>query len=174
MSDPEEWVDLINEEDRVLGRVTRAEMRRGNLWHRAVAVMCANTAGEIYVHRRTATKDVFPGLYDVFVGGVVGAGESYAHAAAREIEEELGVRGPDPEYLFKHRYEGTRSRSWTAVYRVTWDGPIQHQSSEVAWGRFCSVGEIIANPASWKFVPDGEQIWQRLQREHRSSAGPNG
>jgi isopentenyldiphosphate isomerase len=157
----EEWVDRIDEEDRVVGRVTRAQMRAQNLLHRSVAVMCLNPAGCIYVQRRSETKDVFPGLYDMFVGGVVGAGESYHEAALREIAEELAIAGPRPELLFKHRYEGPRSRSHTAVYRVVWDGPICHQASEVAWGGYCTTEEIAANPCGWSFVPDGREIFER-------------
>ena len=45
------------------------------------------------MHRRTTTKDVYPGRYDMFCGGIVGAGESYDVCAARELEEELGISG---------------------------------------------------------------------------------
>jgi len=150
----QEWVDLIDEEDRVIGRVTRAEMRRDNLWHRRVDVLCTNSRGEIYVHRRTLTKDVFPGLYDMFVCGAVSAGESYDAAAQREIAEELGIVGPTPEPLFRRRYSGPSSRALIAVYRVVWDGPITHQPSEVAWGRYCTPDEIEANAEGWAFMPD--------------------
>ena len=90
----EEWVDLVDEEDSVIGRVTRKQMRAQNLWHRTIGVMCLDSRGRIYVHRRTDHKDVYPGLYDMFVGGVVSAGESYDETALREIGEELGIVGP--------------------------------------------------------------------------------
>jgi isopentenyldiphosphate isomerase len=157
----EESVDQVDEEDHVVGRVTRAQMRALNLLHRSVAVMCQDARGRIYVQRRSETKDVFPGLYDMFVGGVVAAGESYEAAARREIEEELGIAGPQPALLFRHRYDGPCSRSHTFVYRVVWDGPIRHQLSEVAWGGYCTLDEIATNPGGWRFVPDGWEIFQR-------------
>src|SRR5262245_40803760 len=118
----DELVDVVDETDRVVGQCTRAEMRRDNLLHRNVAIMCRNRDGKIYVHRRTATKDVFPSLYDMFTAGVVGAGESYAQAAVRELEEELGITGVALEPLFHHRYEGEHSRTHTRVFRIQWDG----------------------------------------------------
>jgi ammonium transporter, Amt family len=131
-----EWVDIVDEQDRVVGRATRAEMRAGNLLHRCVAIFCFDAdRRRVYVHRRTAHKDVFPNLYDMSVGGVVRAGEDYASAARREIDEELAIAGPVPELLFRHRYEGSLSRSHTAVYQVSWSGPIRHQASEVRLGR---------------------------------------
>jgi isopentenyldiphosphate isomerase len=142
-------------------------MRAENLLHRTVAILCLDPAGRIYVHRRTQHKDVFPGLYDAFVGGVVESGESYAVSARREIGEELGIVGPTPELLFMHRYEDEHSRSHTAVFRVTWDGPIRHQPSEVEWGRYCDLEEIVENRHGWRFVPDGWEFFERylaLQR----------
>jgi 8-oxo-dGTP pyrophosphatase MutT (NUDIX family) len=158
---PEELVDLIDEHDVVQGRVTRKQMRAGTLWHRSVAILCRNSMGAIYVHKRTTTKDVFPGLYDMFVGGVVSAGETYAQAALREIGEELGIVGPQPTPLFHHRYAGPSSRAHIEVFEVIWDGVITLQASEVAWGAFRSQQEIVDNREGWTFVPDGAEIFDR-------------
>jgi len=49
------------------------------------------TLPSIYVHRRTDTKRIFPGLYDMFVGGVSTTGEESPLTAAREVAEELGL-----------------------------------------------------------------------------------
>ena len=41
-----------------------------------------SSAGQLLVHRRSDAKDLWPGRWDVGVGGVVGAGEAWADAAA--------------------------------------------------------------------------------------------
>jgi isopentenyldiphosphate isomerase len=161
----DELIDWVDEQDQVIGQVTRARMRRENLLHRCIAVMCLDSTGRVYVHRRTDTKDVYPGLHDAFVGGVVGAGESYEDAALREIAEELGVVGPAPEPLFHHLYEDAFSRSQTRVFRVRWDGAITHQPSEVAWGAFCDLAEVASGRLALPFVPDGWAVLQRYVRE---------
>jgi isopentenyldiphosphate isomerase len=155
----EEWVDVVDADDRVLGRATRARIRAQNLLHRNVAVLCVDSRGRIYVQRRTQTKDLFPGLYDMFVGGVVTAGEDYDAAALREIGEELGIVGPRPQLLLTHHYDGPQTRSLTRVYRVSWDGPIRHQASEVAWGGYRTPRELIDNLEGFTFVPDGAEIF---------------
>lgn len=167
---PDELVDWVDEDDRVIGQVTRARMRAENLLHRCIAVLCCDSAGRVYCHRRSPTKDVFPGLYDVFVGGVVGAGESYDAAALREIGEELGIVGAIPRPLFRHRYEGPASRSHTAVYRVSWDGPIVHQISEIAWGGYRTIEALAEAREGWSFVPDGREIFERFLKEQHSPA----
>lgn len=152
----QEWVDRVDGQDRVLGQVTRAQMRAENLLHRSVAILCKNRRGQIYVQRRADTKDVFPGLHDMFVGGVVAAGETYDEAARREIAEELGITGGEPRYLFFTRYEGPHSRALIRVYEVVWDGPIVHCDGEVAWGRFFDVAELDQALADGlPVVPDG-------------------
>ena len=161
-----ERVDVVDAADRVIRAVTRAEMRAGNLLHRNVAVLCLNGQGEIYVQQRTDTKDVFPGLYDAFVGGVVSASEPYDLAAKREIAEELGIVGATPERLFKGLYEDEHTRAFTTVYRVVYDGPIVHQASEVQWGGFRTREQVLANDAGWRFVPDGWHFLQEYCRRY--------
>jgi isopentenyldiphosphate isomerase len=163
---PDELVDIVDEEDRVVGRATRAQMRRGNSLHRVVAILCRNRDSQIYIHRRTPTKDLFPSLYDMFVAGTVAAGESYDDAALRELEEELGITGVTLEPLFRHRYEGDRTRSHTRVYSVEWNGPIIHQASEIAWGAFRSRRELLTNSERFEFVPDGAELFTRYVAEY--------
>jgi isopentenyldiphosphate isomerase len=159
----DELVDWVDESDRVIGQVTRSRMRREKLLHRVVAVLCLNSAAEIYVHRRTQTKDLFPGLYDMFTAGTVTTGEGYDESARRELEEELGIasRQIALERLFQHRYEGPETRSHTVVYRVIWDGPIVHQPSEIAWGEFRTREALLTNAARFEFVPDGAELFAR-------------
>lgn len=160
----DEIVDLIDLEDRVIGQAPRREVRRRNLLHRGVGILCRNSRGEIYVHRRTRTKDVFPGQYDMFVGGVVGRGEAYRDAASREVAEELGVVGAELVRLFDHTYIGPDNRARVEVFSVVWDGPIRHQAEEVEWGAWMATVEIEERIREWPFVPDGLEIWIELQR----------
>src|SRR5688572_11577423 len=106
----DELVDIVDEHDRVVSQVMRAEMRRRNLRHRAVYIFVFNSAGKLFVHQRTDTKDVFPGCWDTTIGGVLQAGESYDGAAAREFAEELGVECPPLRRLFPLRYEDENNR----------------------------------------------------------------
>jgi 8-oxo-dGTP pyrophosphatase MutT (NUDIX family) len=155
LADGEELTDLVDEDDRVIGRAARSEVRRRNLLHRGVGVLCRNSAGDVYVHRRTDSKDVFPGMYDAFAGGMVASGESYEDAARRELAEELGVVGAELRPLVKQRYRGPDLQTWNMVFEVVWDGPIVPQASEIAWGTFMPVREPRRKVETWELVPDG-------------------
>jgi isopentenyldiphosphate isomerase len=165
MSAADEILDIVDENDQVIGQAPRGEVYARGMRHRAVFVLVRDGKGRIFVHRRTATKLVFPSLYDMFVGGVVGAGESYDGAALREAEEELGVSGlPRPVPLFKFLYDDGGGRSWwSAVYEVRCEVVVDPQVEEVAWYGFLSEEELSRRLDEWAWVPDGVAAWERLR-----------
>lgn len=169
VSSAEELLDVVDEHDEVVGRVRRGEVYARGLRHRCVFVLVRDAEGRVFVHRRTAAKLVFPSMYDMFVGGVVGAGESYDAAALREAEEELGVRGlPRPVPVLKFLYEdgpGGRGSWWSWVYEVRCELPVAPQVEEVAWHAFLPEPELRARlgDGEWAWVPDGVAAWERLR-----------
>ncbi|MDT5249582.1 MAG: hypothetical protein QOJ28_2216, partial [Mycobacterium sp.] len=63
----EELVAVVDESGAVTGSSPRSVVRRDNLRHVVVAVLVRDSAGRVYVHRRTGTKDIFPGMHDCWV-----------------------------------------------------------------------------------------------------------
>ncbi|WP_062217953.1 NUDIX hydrolase [Streptomyces sp. NBRC 109706] len=171
----DELLDIVDERDRVVGQARRGEAYARRLRHRCTFVLARNAAGEFFVHRRTARKLVFPSRYDMFVGGVVGAGESYDEAALREAEEELGVSGlAAPTPLFRFLYETPEHTWWSAVYEVRCDGPVDPQASEVAWHAFLTQEELDRRLDEWSWVPDGMEAYRRLLAWRREGSAGSG
>jgi isopentenyldiphosphate isomerase len=156
-----ELVDVVDADDRVLRQATRAEMRRENLLHRAVYLLVFNGRGEILVHRRTTAKDVYPGFWDVTVGGVVDAGETYETAARRELAEEVGIAGVTIATLFDVRYADATTQLIGRAFLVRHDGPIRLQPEEVAWATFVPLGEADRIMREERCCPDGAQVLRR-------------
>ncbi len=158
MGGSDELIDEYDETGRVVGTVSRARMRAGGLWHAATLVLVRSGDGErVYVHRRHPGKDVYPGLYDCWAGGVVGAGETPPVCAERELAEELGITGVPPRSLFTFRFEQPPVRYHAFAYEVSWDGPVTHQPSEIVAGAWLPLTELriqLADPDG-PFVPDG-------------------
>jgi isopentenyldiphosphate isomerase len=155
-----ETIDIVDDEDRVVGNATRREMRERNLLHRAVYIFVVNAAGELFVHRRTPTKDVYPGYWDVCVGGVVVAGENYDGAAEREMAEELGVVGAPVRVLGRLRFEDAGTRVLGAVYAAAHDGPFVLQAEEIMSGAFVSRPELERILREERCCPDGIAAWR--------------
>jgi isopentenyldiphosphate isomerase len=163
MSDPGgELVDVIDESGRVVGQVTRREMRVRRLPHRCTYLLLFNSRGELFIHQRTSTKDVFPSHWDVAVGGVLAAGESFDAGVRREAREELGVE-LEPVALFPFRFSDERTTVHAMVYRAVHDGPFELQREEIARGEFVPVSEMARRRAVDAFCPDGLAVWDCFQ-----------
>jgi isopentenyldiphosphate isomerase len=161
----DELIDIVDEQDRVVGQARRSEAYARRLRHRSAFVLVRDAEDRIFVHRRTATKQVFPSLHDMWVGGVVGAGETYDDAALREAEEELGVEGlPRPTPLFTFRYETEAYAWWSAAYQLRCTRPVRPQPEEVAWHTFLTEEELAARLTEWEWVPDGLAAYRELLR----------
>ncbi|MFD7658603.1 NUDIX hydrolase [Actinosynnema sp. NPDC059797] len=156
----EERVLVVDPEGNPVGSATRARMRAEGLWHACAAIVVRSLDGErLYVHRRTDTKDVYPGLYDPTCGGVVAAGETPDECAARELAEELGVTAT-PAFRFRAPFVEGTIRYVAHVYEARTDGPFTHQPEEVAWGGWVGVDEVraLAEDPDWPVVPDGRAL----------------
>jgi 8-oxo-dGTP pyrophosphatase MutT (NUDIX family) len=164
--DSDELLDIVDAEDRIVGQAPRGEATARRLRHRCVFVLARDAEDRIFVHRRTAEKLVFPSLHDMFVGGVVGAGEGYDEAAKREAEEELGVCGLAPTPLFRFLYDSPEHTWWSAVYEVRVTTPVDPQVEEVAWHSFLTESQLTRRLDDWAWVPDGLAAWHRLTLWH--------
>ena len=160
----EEQLAVVDRSGNVVGAAPRSVVRRDNLPHLVVAVLLRDPAGRVYVHRRTDTKDVFPGLHDCFAAGGVQAGEAPADAARRELAEELGASGVELEAVATGWYEDGSTRHVWHSYLATYDGEVVHQAEEVAWGTWMAVDDLRAHLAdpTWPFVPDGRELVEHL------------
>lgn len=158
-----ELVDVIDAEGRTVGVVSRSQMRTRRLPHRCTYVLVFNQRGELFVHLRTATKDVYPAHWDVAVGGVLAAGEAFAEGALREVGEELGLE-IRLEELFPFRYENDASIVQAMVYRAVHEGPFRLQPEEIVRGEFLSFAEIERRSQVESFCPDGLAVLAEYRR----------
>lgn len=163
----EELVAIIDDAGVPIRAEPRSVMRAQNLPHLVVTVLVRRPDGQIYVHRRSDDKDVFPGMYDCFAAGCVTAGESPEEAASRELAEELGVAGVELRPLLSSWYRDESTHHLCHTWEVTYDGPVVHQEAEIASGGWMTVSEVrelLADPAR-PMVPDGRVLVERLLAE---------
>ncbi len=157
-ADPgDELVDVIDDEGRTIDTVPRREIRARCLPHRCVYVLVFDAAGRLFIHLRTPTKDVYPSHWDVAIGGVLAAGETFDAGARREVGEELGI-DQAPEPLFPFRYADARSSAHAWVYRLSHGGPFRLQPEEIVRGEFILFAEIDARLQRHPFCPDGVAV----------------
>jgi isopentenyldiphosphate isomerase len=155
MQPADEIVAIVDEQNNVVGAARRGDMRRKRLPHRSTYVMVFNSQGELYVQKRSLSKDIFPGFYDPFAGGVVLAGESYEVGAKRELEEEMGIRDVPLTHHFNFYFADEQSRVWGSVFSCVYDGDIVLQAEEVESGAFLSITAILQQAKTERYTPDG-------------------
>jgi len=158
----EELVEIVDRDNTPIGAVTRRIMRQQNLIHRASYILVFNRQGQLFIQKRTATKDIYPGYWDLAAGGVVQAGETYLESAARELREELGVAGGKLKHLFDQYFEDEHNKVWGRIFTCVHNGPFTLQAEEIDYGRFIPLSEIEALHRSEPVTPDGMALLRRL------------
>ncbi|NTW22725.1 NUDIX domain-containing protein [Candidatus Falkowbacteria bacterium] len=173
---PDELIDICDDSGRLTGeRKLKSEAHRDGLWHRAAHVWIYNAKGEVLLQLRAQGKQLYPGTLDVSAAGHVGANEEPAVAAARELEEELGLRvQPSDLHFFKivknsPPFPGFKNNEFYYVYFLQYDGGTEAfklQDEEVESVKFFGISQIEKDLSSDKsrFVPHGS-YWHEILGE---------
>jgi isopentenyldiphosphate isomerase len=99
MSPEDEYLDLVDENDVVVGKELRSEVYAQGLNNfRVVNAFLINHEGKIWIPRRSAHKRIFPLCLDMSMGGHVESGETYDEAFKRELMEELNIDADKNEW----------------------------------------------------------------------------
>lgn len=165
-----EYFDIVDEDDRVIGRARRSECH-GNpaLVHRVAHVLVVNAAGDLLLQKRSPHKDIQPGKWDTSVGGHLDPGEEYEAAAMREMAEELGVSDIPLRYLYRSRIRNEIESENVATYLAFCEGPFTPAPDEIDEVRFWGAPEIDQNLGTGLFTPNFEEEWALFsawRREH--------
>jgi 8-oxo-dGTP pyrophosphatase MutT (NUDIX family) len=164
-----ELVDRVDEHDRVIDVVTRAEAITNNWLHRVAATVCRDEHGRVLVYRRAAGLSRFPDRYDVLFGGAVNVGEPYSLAAARELREELGV-DTAVRPICKFLCRGGISPYWLYVHEAFLTGEITPAPEEIAWHGWLTEPELAETVKIHPFTPDGQEAFTRYLSAVRRAA----
>jgi isopentenyldiphosphate isomerase len=153
----EEIFDVVNELDEVVGKRPRREVHRLGLMHRAVHVLVFNARGEVFLQKRSMSKDRQPGLWDSSASGHLDSGEAYDDCAIRELREEIGLRlDAPPLRLFKLSASIETDQEHVWIYRCKAEGPFTLHPEEIETG-------------GW-FTPERVNTWMKDKPEEFASA----
>ena len=155
---------VVDDQDRLLGDAPRAQVHGDNLRHRAVHILVFNRSGELFLQKRSRSKDRHPLLWDTSAAGHVDAGEEYDFAATRELQEELGVTAELTRVAKLPASENT-GQEFIWIYRAEHDGPFDLARAEIEYGDFFPVDLVAqwiqARPAD--FAPGFLECWKAIR-----------
>ena len=111
-----EYLDVVDAQGEPTGEVVeRSKAHLLGIRHRTSHVWLyrmKNNRAEILLQKRCASKDSFPGCYDISSAGHIPSGCSFEESAIRELEEELGVQACAAKLI----YCGMQSIDWDAEF----------------------------------------------------------
>jgi isopentenyl-diphosphate delta-isomerase len=163
-----EIFDVVDARDRVIGQATRPEVHARHLRHRAVHILLFNRNGDIFIQKRAASKDTFPGRYDSSASGHLSSGETYDACALREVREELGLTIA-PAGLQKHfKIEAGKQTGWEFVWTYsarTGEMPLVNPQ-EIESGAFWSPDQVRARLGTHpdEFAPSFRLVFGEFDR----------
>jgi len=158
-----EYIDVVDETNKVQYQATREKVHSAGLWHRGVHVLIFNSDGRMLLPLRSPNKDKFPNCYDISISEHCGAGESYEEVARRGLREELRIHDPELTLLGIFKIEcGPTDRMISALYKCLYDGDIEVNKEEIADIGPKTIQELkeLLHTQADKFAPWTREILQ--------------
>ncbi len=100
-----EKVILVDSNDTVIGKMEKMEAHKKAQLHRAVSVFIFNSQGELLIQKRAEGKYHSPGLWTNTACTHPRPNESNENAAARRLDEEMGIKQIKLTKLFDFIYK---------------------------------------------------------------------
>lgn len=140
----EELLDIVDDNDHIIGQESRAVVHQRGLQHRGVHVFLFTDDGKMLIQKRSADRAASPSLLDCSISEHVKAGESYHDGAVRGMKEELGVEGIKIERLTKFRMNyGMNDNEISELYQGVVDPElVQFDPVEIESVMYLSMDEL--------------------------------
>ena len=118
----EEFLDIVAENNQVIGQEKRSVVHQSGLWHRGVHIFLFTPEHKLVIQQRSKRRKQSPGALDCSVSEHLKAGESYLAGAIRGLKEELGIEQVSLQRLvqFKMNY-GPGDNMISILYEGTVD-----------------------------------------------------
>jgi isopentenyldiphosphate isomerase len=152
----EEIFPVVDEDGNQISEAPRRVCHDGKsmLLHPVVHLHLFNDKGDIFLQKRSMTKDLLPGYWDTSVGGHVSPGESIEKALKREALEELGLTDFTFKFIRKYIWETSRERELVFSFHGFTDHTPEINHDEIEEGRYWTVEEIKQNLGKNIFTPN--------------------
>lgn len=137
----EEYVILVDENDKQIGVMPKLEAHQKARLHRAFSVFIFNDKNELMLQQRSWQKYHSPGLWTNTCCSHQREGETNEEAGKRRLEEEMG-------------FVTDLKESIAFIYKAPFDnGLTEHELDHVLIGKYNGVPVINADEvASWKWM----------------------
>lgn len=161
----EEKIDVVDEQDRIIGILPKSKIMDDAITHRGVYVMLLNLDDEVFVHQRAFRKKSYPDYWDMFVGGFVSSGEDYNTAARRELKEETRIIANGIDFISKFRYK-TKEDDWFGrLYKYATNQEPVIQEEEIEQAFYLPIEQLEDFIKQRKVKPSSLYVYENYRHE---------
>ena len=163
-------LEVVNDNDEVIGTETRERIHRDGLLHREIHLWFYTPDRMIVFQHRAKDKDTYPDKLDATVGGHVEIGDSYESTVIKEVGEETGLslKPGDAVFLIKVRTKlsdpvtGKTNNAFQSEYAYRFTGRIEDLKIEEgkalgfeAWpiSKLLNCGASMTEEEKGRFIP---------------------
>ena len=163
--DAEEWLPIVDEEGRILGKALRSYCHNGSkTLHPVVHLHLLGEKQTLYLQKRAPNKLVQPGKWDTAVGGHIAYGETIEESLEREASEEIGLQDFEALPALKYHWESEIESELVYCFISRHCIPKVLSSEEISEGRFWKFSEIERNLGNEIFTPNFEHEYLLLKK----------
>jgi len=141
-----EEIDVLDEEGKIAGRVSREEAHEKGLRHRTVVLLLFDLKGNVFLQKRASWKKYFGGRWEFSAGGHLEAGEGEEEGIRKEAGEEIGVGKLELEKIGEEevdvRIGEIHNREIVSVFKAVSDTGVVIDGEEVEEGEFWEIGDL--------------------------------
>lgn len=133
-------------------------------YKQTVHIWILNSKGELLIQKRSSTRERNPGKW-AFTGGAVDTGETSLECAAREVEEELGLKFSEEKLDFIISFK--REHVFVDVWLIRADigiDEIKMQEEEVEEVKWVSISELTEMINKEEFVKSTKLYYELFIR----------
>lgn len=144
---PEEVLDLVDENDQVIGSMTRKEVYAEGLRnYRVIHAFIVNSEGKLWIPRRVSTKKLYPDGLDYSIAGHVESGETYEEGLIKEAREEVNIDLTKTPYKEIASFNPLTHRvhCFQKVYEIRSDEAPEYNPDDFSGYEWLSPTEIIS------------------------------
>jgi len=136
----DEIIDIINEDNEVIGQAPINEIIDKKLLHRRVRIVIANN-NEFLIGKKHDYKKKSSGKYEIGIDNAVKANETYEDAMFRELKEVLNIDSP-PTFVKKLIYKDKILKTIAHVFVLTYEKEIIFNKNKITNTKFISTAKI--------------------------------
>lgn len=164
-------IPIVNEQDEIIGYKDKKDVLPLDI-NRDAGLFILNPKNQILLGKRSSNKKLYPNRWATAVAGTVEEGETYEACIVREAQEEIGLIGIKPIFMYKY-FKQKEIMRMSGVFKVEVDDNYKftvepNEISEIKWFSREEINELFISNLEM-FTPNFPDYYKKfLEYENKN------